>query len=68
MTSEVARESLRDFFLPITISLQKPWVQLIVNNKQIGFLIDKGVTYSMLNTKLTKKCSAAVIVTGLTGH
>ena len=34
--------------------------------KPINFLIDMGATYSVLNTKLTKKSLAAMMVTGVT--
>ena len=35
-------------------------------NKQIDFLTDTGATYSVLNTKQTKKNLAVVWVTGVT--
>ena len=36
-------------------------------NQPIDFLVDTGATYSVLNTKLNKKSSGAVTVTGVTG-
>ena len=53
---------------PITISPQESWVQLTVGNKLIDFLVDTGATYSLLNTKLTNRSSAAIMVTGVTGQ
>ena len=54
-----------DVSLPITISWQEHYVQLAVGNKTIDFFVDTGATHLVLNTKLTKKSSAAVMVTGV---
>ena len=39
-----------------------------MRNKLIEFLVDMGDTYLVLNTKLTKKSSAVMPVTGVTGQ
>ena len=44
-----------DISRPITISPWEPWVQLMVRNMPTDFLVDTGATYSVLNSKLTKK-------------
>ena len=40
----------------------------MVGNKPVDFLVDMGTTYSVLNTKVIKKSSDAVIVTGVNGQ
>ena len=47
---------------------QEPQVQLTVGNKPIDFLVDMGTTYTMLNTKVTKKSWGALTDTGVTGQ
>ena len=39
---------------------------MAAGNKTIDFFVDTGATHLVLNTKLTKKSSAAVMVTGVT--
>lgn len=55
-----------DISQPITTTPQEPWVQLMVTNKLIDYLVDTEATYSVLNTKLSKKSSDAVMVTAVT--
>lgn len=57
-----------DISWPITISPQEPWVQLMVGNRLIDFLVDTGATYSVLKTKLTKKSLDAVTIIKMTGQ
>ena len=50
---------------PITISPQEPKVKLTVGNDLIDFLIDKGATYFMVNTRVAQKTSRSISVTKL---
>ena len=66
MINEEAQVAPLDTSRPITISPHEPQVQLMVRKKLIDFLTVPGAIYSVLNTKLTKKSSAAGSVTIVT--
>ena len=53
---------------PILISPQEPQVTLTVRDKLIDFLLDLGVTYSVVNTKVAQKTSQSIPVMGVSGE
>ena len=53
-----------DISQPITMSSQEPQAQLMVGNKPPDCLLDTEATYSVWNTKVTKRSWDAVRVTG----
>lgn len=50
-----AAQAPLDLTCPIPISPQEPRVTLTVGDKLIDFLIDTGVTYSVVNTRWHRK-------------
>lgn len=54
--------------LGLGISLQVPQVNMTLMGDLIGFLIDKGATYSTVNTKLTQKTFQLMSVMEVSGH
>ena len=56
-------DSLLDLRHPITISPQEPKVKPTVGNDLIDFLMDKGATYFMVNTRVAQKASRSISVT-----
>lgn len=51
-----------DLRCPIPISPQKSQVTLTVGDKLMDSLIDMGVTYSVVNTKVAQKISQSIPV------
>lgn len=52
---------------PIVISPEGPWLQLMLGNKPIDFLVNNKANYLVLNIQLMQQSSASVAVIVVSG-
>ena len=52
-------------YTTILISSEEPWVTLNVASKKINFLVDTGVTYSVLNSYVGPLSSRSINIMGV---